>query len=311
MTVAGSMAAPITHTRNPNTIRAWRQYQDAPDSLPFEAIGMSSGARREIIRVSIFICAADFPGGYSLKLTAVTFVDAFQKSALLVRCGCGLLCLAGSVAEAADWPMFRGGPALIGIAEGNLPAKLASLWTFKTGGAVKSSAAIAQGHVFVGSTDENVYALNVADGKRVWAFKTGGPVESSPLVKEQRVFIGSSDGVLYALDAVTGKIVWKYETGDKILGSPNWVQSGEKISVLVGSYDFKLHCVDAATGKTNWAYETGNYINGSPGVADGKAVFGGCDGLLHVLSLAEGKQIKEIEAGAYIAGAVAMSLVVS
>ena len=55
-------------------------------------------------------------------------------------------------------------------------------------------------------------------------------------------------------------------------------------------------------GRSNWVYETGNYINGSPAVADGRTVFGGCDGLLHVISLADGKQVKEIEAGAYIAG---------
>ena len=67
--------------------------------------------------------------------------------------------------------------------------------------------------------------------------------------------------------------------------------------MLVGSYDFKLHCVDAATGRSNWVYETGNYINGSPAVANGQAVFGGCDGLLHVISLADGKQVKEVEAG--------------
>ena len=122
----------------------------------------------------------------------MSFIDAFQKSSLLVLWGCGVLCLAGSMVEAADWPMFRGGPALIGVAEGSLPAKLTSLWTFKTGGAVKSSAAIAQGRVFIGSSDENVYALNVADGKRVWAFKTGGPVESSPRIcRLRRAFLPS------------------------------------------------------------------------------------------------------------------------
>ncbi len=36
----------------------------------------------------------------------------------------------------------------------------------------------------------------------------------------------------------------------------------------------------------------GNYINGSPAIADGQAVFGGCDGMLHVISLADGKQVK-------------------
>ena len=151
-----------------------------------------------------------------------------------------------------------------------------------------------------GSDDGNLYALALADGKKVWDFKTGGAVESSPLVLEGKVFVGSSDAFLYALEAATGKLVWKYETGDKILGGPNWVKSGEKTWVLAGSYDFKLHCLDAATGRSNWVYETGNYINGSPAVANGQTVFGGCDGLLHVISLADGKQVKEVEAGAYI-----------
>ena len=68
-----------------------------------------------------------------------------------------------------------------------------------------------------------------------------------------------------------------------------------------------MHCVDAQTGKSNWVYETGNYINGSPAVADGRTVFGGCDGLLHVISVGDGKQIKEIEAGAYVAASVALA----
>ena len=247
---------------------------------------------------------------------------------------------ASAAAPDGDWPMFRGGPALAGVAGGSLPERLDLLWTFKTAGPVKSSAAIVQDRVFIGSDDGNVYALALADGKKVWAFKTGGGVESSPLVLEGKVFVGSSDAFLYAIEAATGKLLWKYETGDKLLGAPNWVKldagSGAGVSpaapgvspavessgaggpaggrrdarptsVLVGSYDFKLYCLDAATGRTNWVYETGNYINGSPAVANGQTVFGGCDGLLHVISLADGKQVKEVEAGAYIPGSVALA----
>src|SRR5262249_20778062 len=160
--------------------------------------------------------------------------------------------LSSPAVHGADWPMFRGGPALTGVAGGQLPKKLDLLWTFKTGGPVKSSAAIVQGMVFVGSTDGNIYALSLDGGKRGWAFKTGGEVESSPLVLEGKVFVGSSDAFLYALETGTGKLAWKYETGDKILGAPNWDKAGGRARVLVGSYDFKLHCLDAQTGKTNW-----------------------------------------------------------
>src|ERR1022692_3245357 len=132
---------------------------------------------------------------------------------------------ARAAAPGGDWPMFRGGPALAGIARGSLPERLDLLWTFKTAGAVKSSAAIVQDRVFIGSDDGNVYALTLADGKKVWDFKTGGGVESSPLVLEGKVYVGSSDAFLYALEAGTCKLAWKYETGDKILGAPNWVKS--------------------------------------------------------------------------------------
>ncbi|HTG45637.1 MAG TPA: PQQ-binding-like beta-propeller repeat protein, partial [Verrucomicrobiae bacterium] len=109
---------------------------------------------------------------------------------------------------------------------------------------------------------------------------------------------------LYALNAETGAKVWACKTGDKILGAPNWVNApdGKGKWILAGSYDFKLYCFDAKTGATNWTFETGNYINGSPAVAEGKTVFGGCDALLHVVSLKDGQKIKEVEAGAYIAG---------
>lgn len=235
--------------------------------------------------------------------------------------------------------MFHANPALTGVVEGNLPDKPKLLWTFKATGPVKSSPAIVQGRVYVGSDDGTIYSLSLTNGTKAWAYKTGGPVESSPLVLEGKVFAGSGDGFLYALDAQNGKLLWKYETGDKIVGSPNYFEapltapatnpssiiqhpassiadpasansnhvSRFTFQIFIGSYDFKLHCLDAATGHTNWVFETGNYINGAPAVADGKTVFGGCDGLLHVIGLADAKEQKSVEAGAYIAGSAALA----
>src|SRR5437773_9795934 len=125
----------------------------------------------------------------------------------------------------ANWPMFRGNPALTGVATGTLPDKLSLLWSFKTGGPVRSSAAIVGGRVFIGSGDGSVYALDLVTGKKIWTARTGGPVDSSPLVLEGGVFFGSTDASLYAVDAANGKQRWKHETGDKILGAPNWVKS--------------------------------------------------------------------------------------
>jgi len=128
-----------------------------------------------------------------------------------------------NASSSANWPMFRGDPGLVGVANADLPDKPKLKWTFKSGAPVKSSAAVADGRVYIGSDDGSVYALDLLTGKKIWAYKTGGPVESSPLVLNGTVFVGSSDASLYALNATTGNRVWKYDTGDRILGAPNWV----------------------------------------------------------------------------------------
>ena len=111
----------------------------------------------------------------------------------LARYIASFLLLSGAIAAAADsWPMFRGGPALLGVARSSLPDGLKLLWTFKTAGPVKSSAAIVDNRVFIGSTDSNIYALTLDGGKKLWAFTTGGPVESSTLILDGRVFVGSA-----------------------------------------------------------------------------------------------------------------------
>ena len=219
-----------------------------------------------------------------------------------------MLLAADAFALQPSWPMFRGRQDLAGTAVGNLPDSLQLRWSFKTEGPVKSSAAIDGERVVVGSDDKHVYCLNSVTGEKLWAFKTADAVEGSPLILGDHVYIGSADAQLYKLDLATGALRWTYATGDKILGGVNWIRqpSGNTEQILVGSYDSKLHCVDAETGRAAWTVTTENYVNGAPAVAGGKIVFGGCDGLLHVVSTADGKELAKIEAGAYIAGSVAL-----
>jgi outer membrane protein assembly factor BamB len=141
---------------------------------------------------------------------------------------------------AADWPMYRGAPSLAGVAPGSLPEQPALLWSFKTEGPVKSSAAIVGGRVYIGSNDRNLYALELATGKKIWAFTNSEAIESSPLVLNGKVFVGSGDANLYALDAATGKELWRFTTGEKILGAPNWFVAEGRTNILVGSYDYRL-----------------------------------------------------------------------
>ena len=60
---------------------------------------------------------------------------------------------------------------------------------------------MADGTVFVGSIDNNLYALSAETGEEQWVVETGSAVFSSPTVVDGTVFVGSADDNLYALDA--------------------------------------------------------------------------------------------------------------
>jgi hypothetical protein len=64
---------------------------------------------------------------------------------------------------------------------------------------VRSSPAICDDVLFIGSSDSNLYALNEADGELVWKYSTTGEVHSSPAIADGTVYVGSYDGNLYAI----------------------------------------------------------------------------------------------------------------
>jgi outer membrane protein assembly factor BamB len=98
---------------------------------------------------------------------------------------------------------------------------VALLWSYTTGGGVNSSPAVANGVVYVGSGDGNVYALNASTGALVWSYATGGGVYfSSPAVSNGVVYVGSMDHYVYALNASTGTLLWSYATGNGVSSSP-------------------------------------------------------------------------------------------
>ena len=69
-----------------------------------------------------------------------------------------------------------------------------------------SSPAVANGVVYIGSDDDNVYALNASTGALLWQYTTGNSVSSSPAVADGVVYVGSNDDNMYALNASTGAL---------------------------------------------------------------------------------------------------------
>jgi outer membrane protein assembly factor BamB len=87
-----------------------------------------------------------------------------------------------------------------------------------------SSPAIAFGQVYAGRDDGTVYGFDEKTGEVDWSFKTGGYVYGSPAVAQvpgtpASVYIGAENGRLYALAAHTGKREWDYDAGGPIPGT--------------------------------------------------------------------------------------------
>jgi len=168
------------------------------------------------------------------------------------------------------------------------PSTVGSLgvnWSYTTGYYVYSSSpAVANGVVYVGSQDDNVYALNASTGAKLWSYTTGGQVDSSPAVANGVVYVGSFDDKVYALNASTGALKWSYTTGNAVYSSPA-VANGV---VYVGSYDDNVYALNASTGAKLWSYTTGGRVGSSPAVANGVVYVGSYDDKVYALNASTG-----------------------
>jgi eukaryotic-like serine/threonine-protein kinase len=122
-----------------------------------------------------------------------------------------LICLRAVSQDAA---MFRGNLQHTGIYDAaGVPQFSGIKWKFHTDGRVISSPAVANGLVYVGSTDGNLYAVDLESGTQKWKFETKVRVTSSPAVNGGVVYFGSYDGKFYAVAAASGQLKWKFQTG--------------------------------------------------------------------------------------------------
>jgi outer membrane protein assembly factor BamB len=145
-----------------------------------------------------------------------------------------------------------------------------------------SSPAVANGKVYFGSGDGNVYAVDAQTGVVQWKFPTKDVVHSSPAVVSNTVYIGSWDSYLYAIDAETGQEKWSFKTGeDPTIHNQVGFQSSPAVvdgTVYVGCRDAHVYAVDAATGRKKWDYPASkSWVNGTPAVRDGVVYVGTSD----------------------------------
>jgi outer membrane protein assembly factor BamB len=146
------------------------------------------------------------------------------------------------------------------------------IWSFKCEDEIRGTPTIFQGTLYIGSYDNNLYALNAADGKFQWKYPTDGGVVSRPTIVDGNIFFGSEDKRLHVVSARSGKVVWTYYTNGPVRSSPRIAEG----HIFIGSDDRHLHAVNLNTGRMVWRFETADAVRSTPFVMN-ELVYAGCE----------------------------------
>ena len=175
------------------------------------------------------------------------------------------------------------------------------LWSTRIGdgagrSGVRLQPALADGKLYVVSTDGKIEALDAATGKTLWKqstrmgdgiwpfrHKKPGPdarYAGGPSVLGNLLVVGTLDGHVYALDAATGKQLWSAEVDDEVI-SPPAIDAG---TVYARTNSGSVYAFDANNGERKWVYDQANVPllslrgNGPLLAVHGVVLFGSDDG---------------------------------
>jgi outer membrane protein assembly factor BamB len=175
-------------------------------------------------------------------------------------------------------------------------------WRFATEGAslesakfgfdrrsVQSSAAVANGTVYVGARDGFLYAIDAATGRLRWRFDHRVSwINSSPAVVDGVVYDGSSDAAfVQAVDAASGRELWRQPVGAIVWSSP--AVAGEEL--YFGDGAGRIHVAARGSGRELAAFRTGSAIFGSPTISGNLLIAGSTDGAVYAVRLSDGPPI--------------------
>jgi eukaryotic-like serine/threonine-protein kinase len=144
------------------------------------------------------------------------------------------------------------------------------LWTFECEDEIRGSPAFENGILYTGAYDNNLYAINAADGSFLWKYATDGGIVTKPVCAENMIFIGSEDHRIHAIMSRSGKLAWTYYTDGPIRSSSRIAEN----HLFFGSDDGFLHAVNINSARRAWRVEASGPIRSSPFIANDLVYFG-------------------------------------
>ncbi len=187
--------------------------------------------------------------------------------------------------DALGWPAYRGTSTRDGVTVDAGPTtEPALLWSVEIGGSARMAPAIADGLVYIGSSNKQLFALDAETGEVRWHFEGDASLQMTPTVADGTVYIPSAYGTLYALDARTGELRWTFAES---LG-PYAMPAIEDGILFAGSMDGTFYAIDAQSGTALWTFATEKPFQRPAAVANGMVYAGNDDGNLYALDASDG-----------------------
>ncbi len=189
--------------------------------------------------------------------------------------------------EIRSTPLYYSGTLYTGCYDNNLYALNAAngefLWKYAAEGSIASRPAVADENIIFGSQDKRLYTISARSGKIVWSHYTDGNIWSSPRIAENHVFVGSDDKHLHAVNILTGRLAWKLDTGAEVRSSPFITND----LIYFGNESGDVFCVNFS-GEIKWKFKAKRAVTSSPWVQDGVVYFNSIDNHLYALDAKSG-----------------------
>jgi outer membrane protein assembly factor BamB len=217
------------------------------------------------------------------------------------------------------------------------------VWSFGTGNIIESPVVVANGVVYFGSTDNNVYAVNAQNGDRVWSYAAGDAVQTGIAVAGGAVYASSFEGDLFSLDASSGTKIWSYPAqsvsaasvavadgtvytsglGAIIMalsvsnGIKKWElgQDGQGMRgialaghvVYLGTSGGDVYALHGGGGKAIWSFPANGEITSGVAFADGVVYAGSFGQSIYALNASNGRQVWTYQTGGQVASGITVA----
>lgn len=229
------------------------------------------------------------PPGIFVVLALITV-----STILFAACG-----QAGDQASSGSTPT-----AIIPARTSSLPTPAAALIPAKTSTGHSIALTLANGVAYLGTVDNDVYALRMSDGRVLWKRQIEGSVITQPIVSNGRVYVNAyvgQDGpaYIYALQANDGSILWRRTSGGFMYVTP-----GEDGSTLYVAAQDGIDALLSSDGSTLWHFTTIGSGSDVPVVVDGVVYATSSSdsepGTLDALDASTGRLLWQYQEGDYV-----------